>query len=141
NRNRAAWLLIFLALSARGYAQGDDSDDDDSDGPASPELSLHFDKQGSVSARLDLIKKPDNWDTIRNALGSSLQCPEQRFHSPTTNLSNSQALNRLPADTRETYLHALADYNSRQLMANCDAVLRGSGRGREGNIDLTPLAN
>jgi hypothetical protein len=57
NRNRAAWLLILLALSARGYAQGDDSDDDDSDGPASPELSLHFDKQGSVAVRLDLVKK------------------------------------------------------------------------------------
>jgi hypothetical protein len=26
-------------------------------------------------------------------------------------------------------------------MANCDSVLRWSGRGREGNIDLTPLAN
>ena len=57
NRNRAALLLVLLVLSARGYAQGDDSDDDDSDGPASPELSLHFDKQGSVAARLDLLKK------------------------------------------------------------------------------------
>src|SRR5947208_6131480 len=141
NRNRAALLLILLVLSTRGYAQGDDSDDDDSDGPASPELSLHFDKQGSVAERLDLVKKTDNGDTIRNGLGSSLHCPQQRFHSPSINVSNSQTLNRLPVAARETYLHALADYNSRQLMANCDAVLRWNGRGREGNIDLTPLAN
>jgi hypothetical protein len=141
NRNRAALLLVLLVLSARGYAQGDDSDDDDSDGPASPELSLRFDRPGSAAVRLDLVKKPDNWDTIRNGLGSSLHCPEQRFHSPSTNVSNSQTLNRLPVAARETYLHALADYNSRQLMANCDAVLRWNGRGREGNIDLTPLAN
>jgi Zn-dependent protease with chaperone function len=141
NRNRAALLLVLLALSARGYAQGDDSDDDDSDGPASPELSLRFDRPGSAAVRLDLVKKPDNWDTIRNGLGCSLHCPEQRFHSPSTNVSNSQTLNRLPVAARETYLHALADYNSRQLMANCDSVLRWNGRGREGNIDLTRLAN
>lgn len=141
NRNRTGLLLILLVLSMRGYAQDYDSDNDDSDGPASPELSLRFDKQGSVAERLDLIEKPDDWGKIRNSLGSSLHCPDQRFHSPSTNGSSSQALNRWPAVTREKYFRAVAEYNSRQLIANCDSVLRWNGRGREGNLDLVPLVN
>ena len=138
NRNRAVLLLILLVLCVHCFAQDYDSDSD-SDGPPSPELSLRFDKQGSGAVRLNLVEKPDNWDKIRSSLASSLHCPEQRFHSPSTNLSNSQALNRWSAATRENYLRALADYNSRQLMADCDSVLRWSGRGREGDLNLSPF--
>ncbi|HKR96786.1 MAG TPA: M48 family metalloprotease, partial [Candidatus Angelobacter sp.] len=140
NRNRAGLLLIVLVLSILGHAQDYDSDED-SDTPASPMLSLRFDKQGSVAARLELGEKPDHWDTIRNSLATSLHCPDQSFHSPSTNASNFQALKRWPAAKRENYLRVLADYNSRELMANCDSVLRWNGGGREGNLDLSPLAN
>jgi len=141
NRNRAGLLLILVVLSVRGYGQDYDSDDDDSDGPPSPELSLRFDKPGSAAVRLNLVERPENWKKLRDSLASSLHCPEQRFHSPSTNGSSSQALNRWPAATRENYLRALADYNSRQLMANCDSLLGWNGRGREGNFDLAPLVN
>ena len=141
NRNCAGLLLILVVLSVRGYAQDYDSDDDDSDGPAPLVLSLRFDKQGSAAVRLDLVEKPDNWDKIRNSLSTSLHCPDERFHSPSTKGSTSQVLNRWPAATRENYLRALADYNRRQLMANCDSVLRWNGRGREGNLDLAALIN
>src|SRR3954463_34967 len=141
NRNRAGLLLILIVLSVRGYGQGHDSDDDDSDGPPSPELWLRFDKPGSAAVRLNLVEKPENWEQFRDGLATGLHCPEQRFHSPSTNGSSSQALNRWPAATRQNYLRALADYNSRQLMANCDSVLPWNGRGREGNLDLAALAN
>ena len=141
NRNRAVLSLILLVLSMHVYAQDYDSDNDDSDGPPSPELSLHFDKQGSAAIRLNLVEKPDNWDKIRSSLASVLHCPEQRFHSPSTNLPNSPALNRWSAAERESYLRALANYNSRQLMANCDSVLPWNSRGREGDLDLSPLLN
>lgn len=140
-RNRAGLLLMVLVLSVLGHAQDYDSDEDDSDSPPSPMLSLRFDKQGSVAASLALVEKPDNWDKIRNSLATSLHCPDQSFHSPSTNISNFQTLKRWPAAKRENYLRALADYNGRQLVANCDSVLRWNGRGREGNIDLSSVAN
>src|SRR4051812_2231983 len=141
NRNRAGLLLILIVLSVRGYGQGHDSDDDDSDGPPSPELWLRFDKPGSAAVRLNLVEKPENWEQFRDGLATGLHCPEQRFHSPSTNGSSSQALNRWPAATRQNYLRALADYNSRQLTGNCDSVLQWNGRGRDGNLNLAALAN
>jgi hypothetical protein len=111
NRNRAGLLLILIVLSVRGYGQDYDPDSDDSDGPVSPELWLRFDKPGSAAVRLSLLEKPENWEQLQDSLASALHCPGQRFHSPSTNGSSPQTLNRWPAATRESYFRALADYN------------------------------
>lgn len=141
NRNRAGLILLLLLLSMPVHAQDYDSDIDDSDGPASSELFLRFDKQGAAAVHLNVVERPDRWETIRKSLATGLHCPEQRFRPPALNGHNSQSLNHWPAGMRENYVRALADYNSRQLMANCDSVLQWTGSGRDGSLDLAPLVS
>jgi Zn-dependent protease with chaperone function len=131
-------LVLFLLVALRLYAQDFDEDSGAADDMASPALlTLNFDRQGALDARLILPDSATASDALPDLLAQALHCSLGSFKHPSERDVPSST--KWSAAKRERLRQQMAAANQRQLRAHCDAALAHQDQLLQADFDLASV--
>ena len=131
-------LLLFVLVALSLVAQNFDEDSGDADDMASPALlTLNFNRQGALDARLILPDGASASDALPDLLAQTLHCSLGSFKHPSERDVPSST--KWSAAKRERLRQQMAAANQHQLRAHCDAALAHQDQLLQANFDLASL--
>jgi Zn-dependent protease with chaperone function len=142
-KERRYLILGLLVLISFGCVAQDYDDDDgppqEGDAKYPANLSLNFDRQGSLYVSMSLPDKATESDTLPGILAQTFHCPSSVIKHPDPFAFDSSFQKNWSAARRERFRKEQEKYNHRLLTGHCNSVLARDGLVLRGDFDYSAL--